>query len=112
MRSRVVSVALTTALVITAAFWLVQEWFVRIFGVTSKDNCFTWAARNWNYSNKEFIAIGKSQSAWFPHVVIFRDTDSGVERVEYVPKIRENKTIPPRKFNGYVKTTKFTRSEP
>lgn len=96
-----------TALIIAALYWIAADKIALAFGWRTKDNCFTWAFRNWDYSSGQGFVIEKSRSAWFPHISLFVKYDQGGKRIEYVPNDRQALVSPPSKFDGHIKTTRY-----
>lgn len=95
--------------------WMVEDWWRRFVGLSSLDNCFTWAARNFQYVSVDGLLIHKSASGWFPHFVIVRN--AGIEPLpseivldEFVPVDRVPRvTIPKRKFIGRERITLYRK---
>lgn len=93
-------------------YWWIQSWICHKLNIATKDNCFTWAIRNFEYANGDGICLHRSISAWFPHIVIIknmRSTDREyISIIEYIPVDRiDGIASPPHKFNGYVKQTNY-----
>lgn len=93
-------------------YWLAVERVRALFGLPLKDNCLTWAWRNFDYWAGDGFLIHKSVSGWFPHVVRVRGAQAeprmALHIEEYVPIRRvPNMVSPPHKFKGRVRTQRF-----
>ena len=78
----------------------------------TRDNCFTWAWRNFDYWAGDGLNVAKSCSGWFPHVSVVKgmqDMDRmQIRIIEYVPIMRVPRMVsPPHKLKGRVRTQRF-----
>ena len=101
-----------SALALSAAcfYWLMEERVLRLMGKPTKDNCLTWAWRNFDYSAGDGFMAHKSKSGWFPHIVVVKGAQAReLTLVEYVPTHRVDQTSPPHKFDGFVQMQTYTQ---
>lgn len=96
-----------TVLLLAGLFWLAEGWARRLVGLKSSDNCFTWAMRHFDYGRRDGLTFMKSESGWFPHVLLVRRDEGVVTIAEYVPKNRVDQSSPPAKFDGEVKRGRY-----
>lgn len=102
-------------LLMAGAFWGAEAWLRGLLGLKRQDNCLTWAMRRFDYMTMQAIAVRKSLSGWFGHILLIDcddwETMSRLTVYEYVPKPEDriDRLCPPWKFDGVVKITEFER---
>ena len=108
-------IALLAILTPVGVVWMLEDWWRRFVGLSSLDNCFTWAARNYRYKSTDGLLIHKSVSGWFPHFIVVRN--AGIEPPppellidEFIPVVRDpSVVIPKRKFVGKNRKTQYRK---
>jgi hypothetical protein len=103
------------ALFAAFGYWRLEQQVRRWLGLGVTHNCATWAADHWDYGSGGGVMLLKSISGWFPHVGLIYGAHCEDRKelviAEYIPRNRVPKWLPPRKFDGEVRVTRFVRVE-